>query len=58
MALVRWLSWLEHHPIHIPRLQVQSLVGAQAGYNRLMFLNQCFSPLPSSLSKSSKHILR
>ena len=48
--MARWLSWLEcqshipkrlwvQFPGHIPRLQVQSLVGAHTGDNCLMFLS-------------------
>ena len=51
-ALVRWLSWLERHPVH-QELQVGTLIRAHTGGNRPsdVSLSHLFPSLPSFLSK-------
>ena len=61
-AQARWLSWLEHRPIH---QKTAGSIPGRTGGNRSMFLSLInvfhslsLSPPPSSFSKNNKHILR
>ena len=61
----QWLSWLEHPSVnqkgcgfdppsgHIPRLQVPSGNTSRRQVINVSLLHQCFSPHPSTLSKTN-----
>ena len=57
MALARWLSWLEHHPIH---QKVAGSIPGRGAHGRQLVdvsLSLCVYPALSSLSKINKCIL-